>query len=77
MRRDELVYYCQWLYGHVETKKKDSEMKVWMRSGLLLIVLLILVILFAQSRRNCEIPGSAWVPCIWGKALKHPPGAAP
>jgi hypothetical protein len=32
----------------------------------------VLAILFAQSRRNCEIPGSTWIPCIWGKALKQP-----
>jgi hypothetical protein len=37
----------------------------------LLIVLLVLAILFAQSPRNCEIPGSTWIPCIWGKQLKR------
>jgi hypothetical protein len=30
----------------------------------------MLAILFAQSRRDCEIPGSSWVPCIWGQPLK-------
>jgi len=42
----------------------------WMNSGLIILVLLILAILVAQSRRNCEIPGSSWVPCIWGEPLK-------
>jgi hypothetical protein len=31
-------------------------------------------ILVAQSRRNCEIPGSSWVPCIWGEPLKSNKG---
>jgi hypothetical protein len=44
----------------------------WIRSMLLILVLLILSILVAQSRRNCEIPGSSWVPCIWGKPLNNP-----
>jgi hypothetical protein len=44
----------------------------WIRSMLFIVVLLILSILVAQSRRNCEIPGSSWVPCIWGKPLKQP-----
>ena len=47
----------------------------WARTALI-IGLLVLAILFAQSRRNCEIPSSTWIPCIWGKALK-PPGAKP
>jgi len=41
----------------------------WFRSILLTIALLVLSILAAQSRRNCEIPGSSWVPCIWGESL--------
>jgi hypothetical protein len=41
----------------------------WLRSILLIAVLLILSILVAQSRRNCEVPGSTWVPCIWGEPL--------
>jgi len=41
----------------------------WFRSVLLIIALLVLSILVAQSRRNCEIPGSSWVPCIWGEPL--------
>ena len=44
----------------------------WWRSIVLILVLLALAILVAQSRRNCEIPGSSYVPCIWGKALKTP-----
>jgi hypothetical protein len=43
----------------------------WLRSGVLIVVLIILAILVAQSRRNCEIPGSTWVPCIWGEPLKN------
>ena len=42
----------------------------WVNSGLIIFGLLILAILVAQSRRNCEIPGSSWVPCIWGEPLK-------
>ena len=42
----------------------------WTSSGLVILVLLIISILVAQSRRNCEIPGSSWVPCIWGEPLK-------
>ena len=42
----------------------------WLNSGLLIFGLLIVAVLLAQSRRNCEIPGSSWVPCIWGKPLK-------
>ena len=43
----------------------------WTSSGLVILVLLIISILVAQSRRNCEIPGSSWVPCIWGEPLKR------
>ena len=46
-------------------KKRD-----WLNSGLLLLAFLIIAALFAQSRRNCEIPGSSWVPCIWSQPLK-------
>jgi hypothetical protein len=42
----------------------------WIRTAIL-IALLILAILFAQSRRNCELPGTTWIPCIWGKPLKQ------
>jgi hypothetical protein len=42
----------------------------WVRSGLLILVLLVLAVLIAQSRRNCEIPGSSFVPCVWGEPLK-------
>jgi len=41
----------------------------WLRSILLIVALIVLSILVAQSRRNCEIPGSSWVPCIWGEPL--------
>jgi hypothetical protein len=43
----------------------------WLRTAII-VGLLVLAILFAQSRRNCEIPGSTWIPCIWGTALKQP-----
>ena len=46
----------------------------WVNSGLIIFGLLILAILVAQSRRNCEIPGSSWVPCIWGEPLKSNKG---
>jgi len=45
----------------------------WLRSILLIIGLLVASILVAQSRRNCEIPGSSWVPCIWGQMLHSKP----
>jgi hypothetical protein len=47
----------------------------WTSSGLVILVLLIVSILVAQSRRNCEIPGSSLVPCIWGEPLKGYRGA--
>jgi hypothetical protein len=43
----------------------------WLRTAII-VGLLVLAILFAQSRRNCEIPGSTWIPCIWGTPLKQP-----
>ncbi len=43
----------------------------WLNSGVLIFGLLIVAVLFAQSRLNCEIPGSSWVPCIWGEPLKR------
>jgi hypothetical protein len=43
----------------------------WLNSGLVIFALLIVAVLFAQSRLNCEIPGSSWVPCIWGEPLKR------
>ncbi len=46
----------------------------WKNSVLIILVLLVLAILVAQSRRNCEMPGSSLVPCIWGKALTPPKG---
>ena len=47
-------------------KKRD-----WLNSGLLLLAFLIIAALFAQSRRNCEIPGSSWVPCICQPLKKY------
>ena len=47
----------------------------WLNSGLLIFGVVIVAVLFAQSRRNCEIPGSSWVPCIWGEPLKRYHGA--
>jgi hypothetical protein len=45
----------------------------WLKSILLIVILLILSVLVAQSRRDCEIPGSSWVPCIWGEPLDKKP----
>jgi hypothetical protein len=39
------------------------------RSTILIVVLLALAILIAQSRRNCEVPGSSWVPCVTLKGI--------
>jgi hypothetical protein len=36
----------------------------WIRSITLIVVLLALVIVLSQSRGECEIPGSSYVPCI-------------
>jgi hypothetical protein len=44
----------------------------WWRSIFLIAALLAAAILVAQSRRNCEIPGSSFVPCIWGEATQDP-----
>jgi hypothetical protein len=43
----------------------------WRRSILLIALLLLPAILVAQSRRDCEVPGSSWVPCLWGKSLSQ------
>jgi len=43
--------------------------KEWIRSGLIILVLLVLATLVAQGRRNCEVPGSTWFPCIFGSPL--------
>jgi hypothetical protein len=40
------------------------ERREWIRSIVLLGVLLALVIVLAQSRRECENPGSSYVPCV-------------
>jgi hypothetical protein len=41
----------------------------WLRSGLIIFVLILLATLVAQGRRSCEVPGSSWVPCIFGNPL--------
>ena len=41
----------------------------WLRSGLIIFVLVVLATLVAQGRRNCEVPGSTWVPCIFGNPI--------
>ena len=46
----------------------------WRNTGLLIFALLVIAVLFAQSCRNCEIPGSSWVPCVWGEPLKSNKG---
>jgi hypothetical protein len=40
------------------------EQREWIRSILLLGVLAALTIVLAQSRRECERPGSSYVPCV-------------
>src|SRR4029077_8303252 len=59
--------WCQ-RYGNHGSAMKRRE---WLNTGLLIFALLIVAVLFAQSRRNWEIPGSSWVPCIWGEPLKR------
>ena len=49
----------------------------WIRSILLLGALLVLVTVLAQSRRECERPGSSYLPCIeieklWRTDPGHP-----
>jgi hypothetical protein len=41
------------------------------RSVLLILILAVLAAVIAQSRGNCEVPGSAWVPCISVEAFGH------
>jgi hypothetical protein len=50
----------------------EMNKREWWRSIFLIAALLAAAILVAQSRRNCEIPGSSFVPWIWGKQLKTP-----
>ena len=60
-----------WSGGGPKPTLRNMNRGEWLRSGFLIVVLIIVAILVAQSRRNCEIPGSTWVPCIWGEPLKH------
>ena len=57
-----------------ESEFQAMKRRDWVNSGLIIFGLLILAILVAQSRRNCEIPGSSWVPCLWGEPLKSNKG---
>jgi hypothetical protein len=41
---------------------RSSRRHEWLRSGLVIFVLIILSMLVAQSWRNCEVPGSTWIP---------------
>jgi hypothetical protein len=43
----------------------------WLRSGLIIFVLILLATLVAQGRRKCEMPGSTWIPCIFGNPAKN------
>ena len=45
-------------------KEEVLDRSEWIRSLLLIAVLVALVIILAQSRRECEIPGSSYVPCV-------------
>jgi hypothetical protein len=50
------------------SERRMDRNELW-RSVLLILALLALVVLAAQSRRNCEVPGSAFVPCVSFKVL--------
>ena len=39
------------------------------RSAILVVVLIALAVLIAQSQRECEVPGSSWVPCVSLKVI--------
>src|SRR6476469_8770025 len=67
-RRFEPAGAAPFLVQNYDSEK--SWRRDWLNSGLLIFGLLIVAVLLAQSRRNCEIPGSSWVPGIWGKPLK-------
>ena len=43
----------------------------WIRSILIIGALLLIVALVAQSRRECEIPGSSLVPCFFNPTKIH------
>lgn len=43
----------------------------WIRSIVLLLVLLASVIVLSQSRGECEKPGSSYIPCIEFEKLWH------
>ena len=42
------------------------------KSMLVILALLAFAVLIAQSRRNCEVPGSSWVPCVKLKKIWQP-----
>jgi hypothetical protein len=46
----------------MEAKYMEKD-ELW-RSLLLIAVLLAIALVIAQSSRNCEVPGSSWVPCV-------------
>jgi hypothetical protein len=50
------------------SERRMDRNELW-RSVLLILALLALVVLAAQSRRNCEVPGSSFVPCVSFKVL--------
>jgi hypothetical protein len=39
------------------------------RSTILIVVLIVIAVLIAQSQRECEVPGSSWVPCVSLKVI--------
>jgi hypothetical protein len=41
----------------------------WFSSSILIAALLALLIVLAQSRRECEVPGSSYMPCVSFKKL--------
>jgi hypothetical protein len=56
---------------HLGARFEGMNRDEWIRSLLLIAVLLALAVVIAQSRRNCEVPGSSWVPCVFGEPLKE------
>jgi hypothetical protein len=57
------------LASHVDADRKEMDRDEVRRSTILIVVLLALAVLIAQSRRNFEVPGSSWVPCVTFKEI--------
>ena len=44
------------------------EVRELRRTGVLILALLAVGVFIAQSRRECEVPGSSYVPCFFGSS---------